>query len=166
MSKNSPNNDIGQTPPEDKSSGDEKASKSFRSLLWVIIVLLIGTIAGIILFLFVASHIIIIGGGPPPPGFIAGILTFLAEHIILSTVSVALLISLVLVYGRIYRQTRANFSLGIFIVLLALLFQAILNYPILELYLVNNLGPTAFSSPLADVFTIVAYAVFLYLSLE
>ena len=87
-------------------------------------------------------------------------------HVILSTVSITLLVALLVVYLGVYSKTQANFALGINIVLAALLAQSLLDYP-LFLGLVGRFpvghGPFLDS---ADIFTIVAYAVFLYLSLE
>lgn len=176
MSGNNPQDNTGSpTPPASQPTDNAKARRSFRSLLWVIIVLLVGAIVGIISFLLIAPHLVIRGGGGPFPFFgssmnIGELFTFIAEHIILSTVSIALLVSLVIVYARIYRQTKANFALGILIVLIALLFEAILNYPILLLMTTPGGVPISefsYSLPtLADVFTIVAYTVFLYLSLQ
>ena len=87
-------------------------------------------------------------------------------HTILSTMSIILLVALALVYLKVYVVTRARFSLGIVIVLFALLFQALFQYPLI----LNIEGPFpggqgAFLS-YADFFTVAAYTVFLYLSLE
>jgi hypothetical protein len=174
-SSNNPQDNTGNSTPtagQPTGSSDEKARRSFRNLLWVIIVLLIGGVVGIIAFLLILPHLIITGGPPPFPFGgrmdIRLLFTFIAEHVILSTVSVALLVSLVIVYARIYRQTKANFALGIFIVLIALLLDGIFTYPILQL--VSTGIPTTelyYSLPtLGDILTIVAYSVFLYLSLQ
>ncbi|MDH2900057.1 MAG: hypothetical protein PXY39_03725 [archaeon] len=172
MSNNNPQDDAdSHTPPPSQPTDNERARRSFRNLLWVIIVLLIGAIVGIISFLLIAPHLVLRGGpltffGAPLK--IDELFTFIAEHIILSTVSIALLVSLVFVYARIYGQTKANFALGIFIVLLALLLDEILTYPILQLF-TSGLSTTDlyYSLPtLGDVLTILAYSVFLYLSLQ
>ena len=77
-----------------------------------------------------------------------------------------LLVALILVYARTYKQTKANFILGLLVVLFALLLQSLLTYPLLlELELTPGFAFAVFS-PVADIFTIIAYAVFLYLSLE
>jgi len=92
-----------------------------------------------------------------------------AFHIILSTVGIVLIIALIAVYMRSYIQTKANFMLGLLIVLFALLLQSLLTYPVFLNFMgpgPTGLFPSNFSSPIADVFMIVAYAVFLYLSLE
>ncbi len=167
---NNPESNIGSSPSESKPA-EEKHGSGLRGLLWVIIVLLVGAMVGIVSFLLIAPHLGVRGGGPfpfPSPSFVMDLFTLIAEHIILSTVSIALLVSLVVVYARIYRQTKANFSLGIFIVLLALLLEAILEYPILQLYISGiPYSELYYSLPaLGDVFTIVAYSVFLYLSLQ
>jgi hypothetical protein len=87
-------------------------------------------------------------------------------HVVLSTVSIALLVALLVVYLGVYSKTQANFALGINIVLAALLAQSLLEYP-LFLGLAGRFavghGPFLDS---ADIFTIIAYTVFLYLSLE
>ena len=95
-----------------------------------------------------------------------------AFHIILSTVGIALIIALIIVYARTYIQTRANFIFGLLIVLFALLLQAILTYQVFINFLGHGPGPEIgefalnFSSLVADIFMIVAYTAFLYLSLE
>ena len=176
MSSNPDSGNVNPSPPDSNgtANADTKA-RSLRNLTWVVVVLIIGAVVGVVAFLLVAPHIVITGGLTPFPfpefisrRAISALTSLIAEHIILSTVSIALLASLLMVYGKTYQQTRANFALGIFVVLLALLFEATLDYPILQL----SLGPVSsseFSSPLptlADIFTVVAYSVFLYLSLE
>jgi hypothetical protein len=161
---NNPENNAGETKP-----AEEKQGRGLQGLLWVLIVLLVGALVGVLAFLLIAPHLVV--GGPPPfPGSssIDDLFTLIAEHIILSTVSIALLVSLVIVYGRIYNKTKANFALGIFIVLLALLLEEMLDYPILQLFISGiPKSELYYSLPaLGDVFTIVAYSVFLYLSLQ
>jgi hypothetical protein len=73
---------------------------------------------------------------------------------------------LAVVYLRVYAQTGARFALGITVVLFALLVQALVQYPLL-LVLTGPFdeGQGTFLS-FGDIFTIAAYTVFLYLSLE
>jgi hypothetical protein len=171
MSNNNPeNNDTGAGASESDEPAKEKSGRGLQGLLWVAIVLLVGAIVGTVSFLLIAPHIVVVGGPPPFVGTsaVSDLFTLIAEHIILSTVSIALLVSLVVVYGRIYKQTKANFALGIFIVLLALLLDEILDYPILQLF-IHGISPSQlhYSLPaVGDAFTIVAYSVFLYLSLQ
>ena len=102
----------------------------------------------------------------PERFFLLSIARALQLHVILSTIEMVLLFSLVIVYVRIYTETRANFSMGILIVLFALLVHSILSYPLT----VDQIGPVLLGSgaffPYPDIFTIIAYTVFLYLSLE
>ncbi len=118
---------------------------------WVPIVLVIGAAAGFALSLL------------PSPGP-----TFQLRpvHVILSAMAVALLISLILVYARVYIDVQARFALGLVIVLTLLLFESLLVFPPL-------LGPFGIVEerpfrvlPFSDALAVGAYAVFLYLSLE
>jgi len=53
-------------------------------------------------------------------------------HIVFTTIETALLVSLVIIYTRMYVVTKANFALGLVVVLGALLLQGLLSYPILD----------------------------------
>jgi hypothetical protein len=143
--------------------------RSYLQKLWVPIVLIIGFVAGEVLSYETAIPKFPGGGGPfcftchfhPFPSNPA-----FGYHVVLTTVEVALLIALVVIYGRMYVETRANFALGLVFVLIALLVQTVLSYPLFqgligEVYL----GP-GYSSQVADIFTICAYTLFLYLSLD
>jgi hypothetical protein len=87
-------------------------------------------------------------------------------HTVLSTMSVVLLVALAVIYLKVYADTGARFALGITVVLVALLIQSVFQYPLIlsqEGPFPNGQGP--FLS-YADFFTIAAYTLFLYLSLE
>lgn len=87
-------------------------------------------------------------------------------HTILSTMSIVLLVALAVIYLNVYVQTSARFALGITVVLLALLIQSVFQYPLI----LSQEGPfptgQGFFLSYADFFTITAYTIFLYLSLE
>jgi len=146
--------------------------RSHAQKLWVPIVLLIGLIVGELI-----SAATVQQPSPPPFGGGGGPYGFYFHHfptnplfeyhIVLTTVGVALLAALVVIYVRMYVDTRANFALGLVIVLIALLLQALFSYPITvaAIGLVQFPG-SAYLSLAADVVTICAYAIFLYLSLE
>jgi hypothetical protein len=129
--------------------------------LWLPVVITIGVLVGATLAYFI----------PAPFGCYAfgGCERFqgvLILHTILSTVSIALLVALIVIYVRVYAATGARFSLGITVVLFALMLQALIQYPpFLVGYGPFGEGQAPFLSS-ADVFTIVAYTIFLYLSLE
>ena len=139
-----------------------------RSLqkLWVPVVVLAGVALGeLVSFASTSSE----EYGPPPGAF--GYFPhfrpdpLLQLHVVLTTVEVALLASLVAIYVRMYAQTNANFSLGLVVVLFALLVEALLSYPLVIGYY-GSISLESDLSPPADVLTVCAYAVFLYLSLE
>jgi hypothetical protein len=136
--------------------------KGHSGALWLLVVLAFGIIFGILLSLFDQVH----GfgpGHPPPLSFMEPILTL---RVIVSTTSVALLVALVVVYVRMYAETKANFSAGLVVVLVALLLHSLISYPLLVGRVgVIPTGPGEFLST-ADIFMVVAYAIFLYLSLE
>jgi hypothetical protein len=140
--------------------------RSYHQKLWVPVVLLVGLVAGEVISSVIQQPYRRIGGGPfpfphpfpPDPLF--------GYHVIFTTVEVALLIALVVIYTRMYIETKANFALGLVVVLAALLLQAILSYPILDSFFFIQTIQPGFWSQAADMVAICAYTIFLYLSLE
>lgn len=137
--------------------------KSSVGKLWVVVVLLSGLVFGVIL-----SDIATLPN-EGRPDFFRGMPYFnptIRLHVILTTVEVALLLALVVIYLKIYAETKANFALGLVIVLAALLLQTVFSYPLV----LGLEGPVLFVQgrlpTLSDILTISAYTVFLYLSLE
>jgi hypothetical protein len=151
-----------EKPAEGSGSGEPQPQKRVTSKVWVPVVLLVGTLLGIASYKIATE----ISGFPHfnRIGQPLGPDIYLEFHIIFSTVGMALLVALIVVYARTYLQTKANFILGLLVVLFALLLQSLLTYPVL-LELETGFAIEVFS-PVADVFTIIAYTVFLYLSLE
>ena len=133
--------------------------------LFVPLLILVGAILGLVPALNLEREFPR-NGFPPIPGFGYGPFEYLQYHVVLSTVSLVLLLALIVVYSRSYIQTRANFMLALLVDLLALLLEGMLRSPLLHLYLTGTVEIDAFYSPVSDVFTIIAYSVFLYLSLE
>jgi hypothetical protein len=143
--------------------------KSTVGKLWVAAVLLVGLAAGLVMqglaTLPFESRPDIFRPVPefnPDPSIIL--------HIIITTMEVVLLAALVVVYIKIYSETRANFALGLTVVLSALLLQTLLSYPLI-LGTEGTEGVIFILVPgtltiLADFLTLGAYTVFLYLSLE
>jgi hypothetical protein len=138
--------------------------KSRVGKLWVVVVLLVGLVAGVLL-----SDLATLPDEFRSP-FFRRVPVFNPDpsirlHIILTTVEVALMVSLVIIYLKVYSETKASFALGLVIVLATLLLQTLLSYPLVlgtaGVFLVPGLLTT-----LADFLTIGAYSVFLYLSLE
>jgi len=156
-------------PTQGTAAPPEKGSRVGK--IWVSVILAFALLLGLVLAEMVPS--------PPvcPEGYFCypvylywlSIQRALMLHVILSTMEIVLLLSLVAVYIRVYSETRANFSLGLVIVLCALTVHSLLSYPLLVSSVFNDVEPILFGSvffPYTDVLTIVAYSVFLYLSLE
>lgn len=137
-----------------------------RSVKFIVpLLILVGAVVGVVSALNLQLEFPR-NGFPPIPGFGHGPFEYLQYHVVLSTISLVLLSALIVVYSRSYVQTRANFMLGLLVVLFALLLEGMLRSPLLHLYLTGSVEIDAFYSPVSDVFTIIAYSVFLYLSLE
>lgn len=133
------------------------------SKIWVVVALAFGILGGLLLALSVRLQASQFG---PERFFLLSVERALELHVVLTTIEMVLLFSLVVVYLKIYSETRASFSMGLLIVLFALLIHSILSLPLT----VNRVGPVLLGSgaffPYTDLFTIFAYTVFLYLSLE
>src|SRR5438128_11699846 len=107
--------------------------------VWVPIVLAIGLVAGLG-FLFLPSPVQHPFGRPPPEFD-----TFEDFGLILSTLNVALLVALLVIYARMYSQTGANFALGLVLMLGTLLAETIVASPLLfSLFDVPPGGQTQF----------------------
>ena len=144
-------------------TGQNAAGQDLRkgpTKLWLPIVLVVGLLLGIS-----ASYLT-----PEQWGFWRFLPPDFQEifilHTLLSTMSIVLLVALAIIYMKIYAETGARFALGITVVLFALLIQSLFQYPII----LSQEGPypngQGFFLSYADFFTIAAYTLFLYLSLE
>ncbi|HYC12423.1 MAG TPA: hypothetical protein VEC02_07200 [Nitrososphaerales archaeon] len=139
---------------------ESQPGRKAPSKLWVPFVIVVGVLLGITISFAIPAPFERYEFAPfvLDPVFIL--------HVVLSTVSITLLVALLVVYLGVYSKTQANFALGINIVLAALLAESLLEYPIF-LGLISRFpvghGPFLDS---ADIFTIIAFTVFLYLSLE
>jgi hypothetical protein len=156
--KNNNNSGMDQPAVEPRRSGAGK--------LWVVVVLLLGLIAGIL----VSDLATMPEGDRPNPFRNPGIPVFNPDpsirlHIVLTTVEVAMLVALVGVYIKIYSETRANFALALTVVLGALFLQTVFSYPLI----LGTEGVILVPGTLtwvSDFLTLGAYTIFLYLSLE
>jgi hypothetical protein len=112
--------------------------------------------------------------GVPPPPFEQRFPHKIPEDIelyytvgtVVSTINVTLLILLLLTYVNIYRRTRSEFTTGLIIMSMAFLLTALASNPFVREvfgYRPSGLGPFAM---LPDLFTSVALAVLLYLSIK
>ena len=137
------------------------------SKVWVPVILVLAVLLGLVLAKTIPPPVCPYGFYCPPPAYTYALSLYeaLELHVVLSTIEIVLLASLVAVYIKVYVETRANFSLGLIIVLGALFVHSVLSHPLV----VNHIEPILYGSlffPYADILTIIAYSVFLYLSLE
>jgi hypothetical protein len=91
---------------------------------------------------------------------------FYTAKTVVSTVNVALLVFLLVTYVGIYLKTRSEFTIGLIILSIALLLNALASNPILIWafgFRLFGLGPFAL---LPDLFTFAALAVLLFLSIR
>jgi len=136
------------------------------SKVWVPVVLVLAVLLGLVLAETIPSPVCPYPYCPPEYFFLLSVHGALMLHVILATIEIVLLVSLVAVYIKVYADTRANFSLGLIIVLGALSVHSFLSYPLV----VNDVWSVLYGSglffPYTDLLTIIAYSVFLYLSLE
>jgi len=151
------------TTTEGPSKGEERR---YLQKLWVPVVLVVGFVVGEALAYGTEMPEYEVRGGPfgyfhPFPNN-----PIFPYHVVLATMEVTLLLALLVVYGRMFLETKANFALGLIVVLIALLVQTLLSNPVVvDLMGTPYLGP-GYLTPTADIFTVCAYSVFLYLSLE
>lgn len=103
---------------------------------------------------------------PPKLLEILDIQLFYTVRAVISTVNIALVLILLFTYLDIYRRTRAQFTAGLVIFSLVLLFYTITSNPFIQRifgFRAFGLGPFAM---LPDIFTFIALLILLYLSLE
>ncbi len=103
----------------------------------------------------------------PPPNRIRGdIELFYIIKTVVSSVNVTLLIFLLATYIYMYKKTQSEFTVGLVIFSLILLFYALTSNPLVHLifgFSAFGLGPFAM---LPDLFTSMALGVLLYLTLK
>ena len=102
-----------------------------------------------------------------PPNFIPGDLEFFyAAYTILSTINIALLVVLTLIYIDIYNKTRSPFTIGLIIFASVFLMKDVTSSPLvisLFRFRAYGLGPFEF---LPGLFEFFALSILLYLSVR
>ncbi len=136
------------------------------SRVWVLVVLGVSVLLGIVLAQTIPTPECPPGYFCPPVYlYLLSVHEALMLHVILSTIELVLLASLVVVYIKVYSETRARFSLGLTLILGALLVHSLLSYPLV----VNDVESVLYGSglffPYADFLAIAADSIFLDLSL-
>ena len=128
--------------------------------LWTAVVLAIGLAIGVGLALVPRP------GRPGPGPRIDPFETLEDIDVIVSTVGLALLSALFVVYAKTYADTGARSALGLIVVLAAFLFEGVLTSPILFGAFGHALGELGPFVLVAHGFRTAAFAAFLYLSLQ
>jgi len=103
------------------------------------------------------------GVNPPTPGDIE---LFYTAKTVVSTINVALVVILLLMYIDIYQKTKSDFTVGLIIFSIILLLYTLASNPIMHWafgFRAFGLGPFAM---LPDIFTCIALSVLLYLSVK
>ncbi len=136
-------------------------SRSVPAWGWVVLVVLVGVVAGVALALLGPAAM----APPGPHSGPAPAVSFRAP-LFVSGLDLVLVLALLGVYVRTFTETRARFALGLVVVLFALFFETLVTSPAVFGafgYVPGNLG---FFFLLGGIFEAAAFAVFLYLSLE
>jgi hypothetical protein len=104
---------------------------------------------------------------PPTGGFVPGDFEFFyVAFTVISTINIALLVILTLIYANIYVKTRSNFTIGLVIFALVFLVKDLTSSPLftsLYGFRAYGLGPFEF---LPGLFEFFALTVLLYLSIR
>ena len=104
---------------------------------------------------------------PPPGGVVPGDFEyFYVANTIISTINIALLAILALIYLNIYVKTRSQFTIGLIIFALVFLVQNVTSSPFITSpfgFRAYGLGPFAF---LPGMFEFIALTILLYLSIR
>lgn len=127
---------------------------------WTLTVIGIGLVAGAGLALIPRPDRP--GPGPGPEAF----QTLDDVDVVLSTVGVACLVALLVVYAKTFSDTGARFAIGLLFVLGALLFESVLTSPLLFGVFGHALGGLGPFVLVSDAFRATALSAFLYLSLQ
>jgi len=105
--------------------------------------------------------------GVPPNNFIPGDLEFFyAAYTVLSTINIALLVVVTLIYIDVYIKTRSQFTIGLVIFALVFLVKDVTSSPLVISYFrfrPYGLGPFEF---LPGLFEFFALTILLYLSVK
>jgi hypothetical protein len=143
---------------------EQAKARPWNAAVWVLVVLAIGLVIGVGLALTV--HVPQNPGPPGPPGPAPPPIAVTQTSVVLSTVCLVLLGALVVVYGRIFRATRAPYVLGLLVFLVVLLFTTAVNSPLL--FTAFGIGPGNLGRFLAlgELLLGAALSIFLYLSLQ
>lgn len=141
------------------------SSKRLKIGFIVVILILAALLAGFWLVINFPHFTALQQRRTPPPSVIPGdIELFYAANTVISTINIALLIILIVIYINIYTKTRSPFTVGLLIFGAVLLVRDLTSSPLftsLFRFRAYGLGPFEF---LPGILELIALSVLLYLS--
>lgn len=154
----------------------KRTPTSMNAVVTVLLIVVIGAVAGVVLAT-AAPAVVPPLSCPPPPSPNAPVVPcpaspqntgsgYVQAEVVLSTLAMLLLVALLVVYVRTYRDTRAPFMIGLVLFLLALLVETVLTSPFIYTGLGFPPGKLAPFLTIGQLFMDAALAIFLYLSLQ
>ncbi len=141
------------------------SSKRLKIGFIVVVIVLATLLAGIWLVIHLPQFTSFWQHRTPPPGLIPGDIEFFyVASTVVSTINIALLIVLIVLYANIYAKTRSAFTVGLLIFGVVLLIRDLTLSPLvtsLFRFRAYGLGPFEFLPSLLE---LIALSVLLYLS--
>ncbi len=146
---------------------EKQMSRRLKLGLIVVILTIVAVIATVWALFFIQQHLDFFERRVATPGFVAGDFElFYLVNTIISTINVAMLVFLIVIYLNIYVKTRSPFTIGLVIFAFVFLVREVLSNPFVTAiygFRAYGLGPFAF---LPGLFEFVALTVLLYLSVK
>ena len=142
-------------------------NKRFKLGLIVTILVIVAILASVWAYAYFQNHSSVLQRHVQPPGFIPGDIEFFyVANAIVSTINIALLAILVVIYIDLYSKTRSPFTIGLLIFSVVFLVRDLTSSPFIASsygFRAYGLGPFVF---LPGLFELVALSILLYLSVR
>ena len=143
-------------------------SRRLKLGLIVAILAVVAVLATVLSLVLIQQHSAFLERRVPPPlrALPGDFELFYVANTIISTVNIALLVILIVIYANIYVKTRSPFTIGLLIFALVFLVRDLTSSPFVTAvygFRAYGLGPFAF---LPSLFELVALSVLLYLSVK
>ena len=147
---------------------EKQMSRRLRLGLIVAILAIVAVLATVGSLILIQQHYAFLERRvPPPPRALPGdVELFYVANTIISTINIALLVILIVIYANIYVKTRSPFTIGLVIFALVFLVRDLTSSPFVTAiygFRAYGLGPFAF---LPSLFELAALSILLYLSVK